>query len=99
MQLLADFRCTEGARNGQSRIGYPARNRLLLGYQGHFDMLTLDPSRLVDLPIPIGTGWLLGACMEARGDHPERRIVESNRGRYGRGESVAPSGDWQSQAT
>ena len=30
-------------------------------------MLTLDPSRLVDLPIPIGTGWLLGACMEARG--------------------------------
>ena len=30
-------------------------------------MLTLDPSRLADLPIPIGTGWLLGACMEARG--------------------------------
>jgi Fic family protein len=30
-------------------------------------MLTLDPGRLVDLPIPIGTGWLLGSCMEARG--------------------------------
>jgi Fic family protein len=30
-------------------------------------MLTLDPSKLADLPIPIGTGWLLGACMEARG--------------------------------
>jgi hypothetical protein len=31
------------------------------------DMLTLDPSRLAGLEIPIGTGWLLGACMEARG--------------------------------
>ena len=30
-------------------------------------MLTLDHSRLADPPIPIGTGWLLGACMEARG--------------------------------
>jgi len=30
-------------------------------------MLTLDPSRWADLSIPIGTGWLLGACMEARG--------------------------------
>lgn len=30
-------------------------------------MLTLDLSRLAGLPIPIGTGWLLGACMEARG--------------------------------
>jgi Fic family protein len=30
-------------------------------------MLTLDPDRLADLAIPIGTGWLLGACMEARG--------------------------------
>ena len=30
-------------------------------------MLTLDPSRLADMAIPIGTGWLLGACMEARG--------------------------------
>jgi len=30
-------------------------------------MLTLDPSRLAGLAIPIGTGWLLGACMEARG--------------------------------
>jgi Fic family protein len=30
-------------------------------------VLTLDPSKLADLPIPIGTGWLLGACMEARG--------------------------------
>ena len=30
-------------------------------------MLTLDPSRLAGLPIPMGTGWLLGACMEARG--------------------------------
>ena len=30
-------------------------------------MLTLDSGRLADLPIPIGTGWLLGECMEARG--------------------------------
>lgn len=30
-------------------------------------MLTLDPNRLSGLVIPIGTGWLLGACMEARG--------------------------------
>jgi len=30
-------------------------------------MLTLDPSKLARLAIPIGTGWLLGACMEARG--------------------------------
>src|SRR5258708_24457846 len=30
-------------------------------------MLTLDSPRLADLAIPIGTGWLLGACMEARG--------------------------------
>jgi Fic family protein len=30
-------------------------------------MLTLDTRKLIALPIPIGTGWLLGACMEARG--------------------------------
>lgn len=30
-------------------------------------MLTLHPSRLANLEIPMGTGWLLGACMEARG--------------------------------
>jgi Fic family protein len=30
-------------------------------------MLTLDPGKLAGLEIPIGTGWLLGACMEARG--------------------------------
>src|SRR5258708_23532310 len=30
-------------------------------------MLTLDPNKLADLAIPIATGWLLGACMEARG--------------------------------
>lgn len=30
-------------------------------------MLTLDPTRLAAATIPIGTGWLLGACMEARG--------------------------------
>jgi Fic family protein len=30
-------------------------------------MLTLDPNRFAGLTIPIGTGWLLGACMEARG--------------------------------
>jgi Fic family protein len=29
--------------------------------------LTLDFGRFADLEIPIGTGWLLGACMEARG--------------------------------
>src|ERR1700675_3746263 len=32
-----------------------------------FDMLTLAPARLTGIPIPIGTGWLLGECMEARG--------------------------------
>src|SRR5258708_15920147 len=31
-------------------------------------MLTLDPNKLADLAIPIATGWLLGACMEARGE-------------------------------
>ena len=30
-------------------------------------MLTLDSGRLAAATIPIGTGWLLGACMEARG--------------------------------
>jgi len=30
-------------------------------------MLTLDASRLANLTIPIGTGWLLGECMEACG--------------------------------
>src|SRR5438046_6010832 len=30
-------------------------------------MLTLDTTRFADLAIPIGTGWLLGECMEARG--------------------------------
>jgi len=30
-------------------------------------MLTLDAHKLAGLAIPVGTGWLLGACMEARG--------------------------------
>jgi Fic family protein len=30
-------------------------------------MLTLDIRRLSEMEIPIGTGWLLGGCMEARG--------------------------------
>ncbi|MBU0641078.1 MAG: Fic family protein [Planctomycetes bacterium] len=30
-------------------------------------MLTLRPGRLRDLSLPIGTGWLLADCMEARG--------------------------------
>lgn len=30
-------------------------------------MLTLTPKRLRDLSLPIGTGWLLADCMEARG--------------------------------
>lgn len=30
-------------------------------------MPSLDPSALAEMSIPIGTGWLLGACMEARG--------------------------------
>ncbi len=30
-------------------------------------MLSLDPKKLAELSIPLGTGWLLGACMEARG--------------------------------
>jgi len=31
------------------------------------NVLTLDSGRLAAATIPIGTGWLLGACMEARG--------------------------------
>lgn len=30
-------------------------------------MLSLDPKKLAELSIPVGTGWLLGSCMEARG--------------------------------
>lgn len=30
-------------------------------------MLSLDPARLTRLAVPMGTSWLLGACMEARG--------------------------------
>ena len=30
-------------------------------------MLSLDQEKLGDISIPVGTGWLLGACMEARG--------------------------------
>ncbi|MBI3679069.1 MAG: Fic family protein [Acidobacteria bacterium] len=30
-------------------------------------MLSLDPTKLAEIAVPIGTGWLLGACMEARG--------------------------------
>ena len=30
-------------------------------------MLSLDPIRLAEMSIPVGTGWLLGSCMEARG--------------------------------
>jgi len=30
-------------------------------------MFTLDPRKLAQMPIPLGTGWLLGSCMEACG--------------------------------
>jgi Fic family protein len=30
-------------------------------------LLSLDPKKLAEISIPVGTGWLLGACMEARG--------------------------------
>ncbi len=30
-------------------------------------MLSLDPKKLAELSIPVGTAWLLGSCMEARG--------------------------------
>lgn len=30
-------------------------------------MLSLDPKKLVERSLPVGTGWLLGSCMEARG--------------------------------
>lgn len=30
-------------------------------------MLTLDPHRLEDATVPLGTAWLLAACMEAKG--------------------------------
>ena len=29
--------------------------------------MTLDPGRLATATVPLGTSWLLGACMEARG--------------------------------
>jgi hypothetical protein len=48
----------------KSPIGYLPGNRLLLG---HPAMLSLDPTKLAEMSVPIGTGWLLGACMEARG--------------------------------
>jgi len=30
-------------------------------------LLSLDPKKLAEISIPVGTGWLLGSCMEARG--------------------------------
>jgi Fic family protein len=30
-------------------------------------LLSLDQEKLAEISIPVGTGWLLGACMEARG--------------------------------
>jgi len=30
-------------------------------------LLSLDPKKLAELSIPVGTAWLLGSCMEARG--------------------------------
>jgi len=30
-------------------------------------LLSLDPKKLAAMSIPMGTGWLLGSCMEARG--------------------------------
>lgn len=30
-------------------------------------MLSLDPKKLVEMSLPVGTGRLLGSCMEARG--------------------------------
>lgn len=30
-------------------------------------MLSLDPNKLAETSIPVGTSWLLGSCMEARG--------------------------------
>jgi hypothetical protein len=30
-------------------------------------LLSLNPKKLAAMSIPVGTGWLLGSCMEARG--------------------------------
>jgi Fic family protein len=30
-------------------------------------LLSLDPKKMAKMSIPVGTGWLLGTCMEARG--------------------------------
>ena len=30
-------------------------------------MLTLDPRKLAEMTVPLGTSWLLASCMEARG--------------------------------
>jgi len=34
---------------------------------GRLKLPSLDPARLARISIPAGTGWLLGACMEAKG--------------------------------
>ncbi len=50
-------------------IGYSRNNRLLLGYsrdEGAI-MLTLRRDKLIEVSLPLGASWLMGACMEARG--------------------------------
>lgn len=55
------------ANPGHAGNWLPAVESAIIRLPHHLDMLTLDPGKLANLPIPIGTAWLLGACMEARG--------------------------------
>ena len=50
-----------------SGIGYRENNWAIIRLLEIGDVLTLNSDRLAASTIPIGTGWLLGACMEARG--------------------------------
>ena len=43
-------------------IGYLPGQLAIIGL-----LVTLNPSRLVDIQIPLSTSWLLGFCMEAKG--------------------------------
>lgn len=53
---FGDFSFARMARKGAEPNWLPAAQSAIIGLPWPFNMLTLDPSRLTDLPIPIGTG-------------------------------------------
>lgn len=63
--------CCGGARRyswDSLLIGYMPINWLLLSYHaGDSPLLTLDSKKLAETAVPLGTTWLLGFCMEAKG--------------------------------